>query len=224
MNLLEITTAVRAQITYDYDGIGENIRLSVNDRCTELIRKCPNLWFMQPESEMDTVADQAAYALPDDFAYSMLLYYVDADTGATSPLTDASKDGLIRHAPGHEGADGRGRPSVWVLWHDKLELEPIPDAVYRLRLIYWAKPVMLAGDESSNLVTVNASQAIMAGVIADMAFADQNMEIYQHSVMRWNDALMDLRKENATRVLAGGKLMTKRLNKYGAGSIRERGR
>lgn len=224
MILSELITAVQHEVSYAYDTADEHIRRYANWRCAELIRKCPNLWFMQVEDTMPTIRGIATCALPDDYSSAMQLYLIDPDDSSYRLLRQCSKGDMLRHASGHEMTTNSGEPTAWALWKTTIELDPVPDAVYTLRMVYWANAVALEGSGSTNLVLTNAPQAITAGVVADMALADSNITLHQFWTQRWNELLVDLRKENFTRVTAGSAMIEKKLNKYGKGAIRERGR
>lgn len=81
----------------------------------------------------NTVAAQAAYALPSDFMQEVRLYYITSGSGTTAveqkitSVTPNQRDLIV---------DVSGAPSFYYLQNNNLMLKPTPDKIYEMHLEY----------------------------------------------------------------------------------------
>lgn len=81
----------------------------------------------------NTVANQAAYALPADFLQIIRLHYVTQGTGAT-----ASTQKIYNMTPNQRDllSDTTGAPGFYYFQANNLMLAPVPDGIYEMHLEY----------------------------------------------------------------------------------------
>lgn len=81
----------------------------------------------------NTVANQAAYALPADFLQIIRLHYVTQGSGAT-----AATQKIYNMTPNQRDllSDTTGAPGFYYFQQNNLMLAPVPDGVYEMHLEY----------------------------------------------------------------------------------------
>ncbi len=112
-----------------------NMTVRLNLALRELQKKLisANYAYYSTCSTTNTVAGQAAYALPSDFIQILRLDYITQGTGAT-----AQTQKIFYITPNQIDLlpDTSGQPGYYYFQKNNLILAPVPDAVYTLDLEY----------------------------------------------------------------------------------------
>lgn len=123
-----------------------------------------------------TTADEERVVLPGDFLKEYeegALWYYDASAAEQwTPLTRAAMEEL-------KGAElGTGEPQYYALADNYIRLAPIPDAVYSLKMLYYAEDTVLDTDIENNWLKY-APEWIIAETGARVATYIQNDKLVQ---------------------------------------------
>ena len=149
MTRAEIRAYVRTLINEASPGFWSDAELNTaldraNDRVNALIQSLDEDYFTK-SSTFSTVANAKSYGLPSDFVtFRRLEHY------STTDASDIEKIDVIvfprTEAQGYWPTTTTQRPARAILRGSQLDLMPIPDAVYTLRLYYEYAPPALTSD------------------------------------------------------------------------------
>ena len=129
-----------------------------------------------------TVAGQAAYPWPTDFA--KLRYLRDVDLTQTLELVP------IRSI--ETSAAVCGRPASYALAGATLVLYPTPDAVYNLALRYWQLPALLAADGDTPSLPADYHRLLAYYALQRCYECEDDSEMAQYWQGQWAAALRDM--------------------------------
>ena len=101
-----------------------------------------------------TVANDARTALPTDFLEIRDLFI---QGNPRRPLTYMSPSAFSREAR----ADIVGLPVFYTILASEFQYAPIPDAIYTLEILYYAKPTFLSDANVSNVFLANYPDALL---------------------------------------------------------------
>ena len=101
-----------------------------------------------------TVATEAKVSLPSDF---LEIRDIHVQGSPRFPVTYMSPSVFSRNAR----ADESGKPVNYTILASEFVLAPIPDAVYTLEILYYAKPPVLSNTNISNLFLANYPDALL---------------------------------------------------------------
>ena len=101
-----------------------------------------------------TVATEAKVSLPSDF---LEIRDIHVQGSPRFPVTYMSPSVFSRNAR----ADESGKPVNYTILASEFVLAPIPDAVYTLEILYYAKPPVLSNANISNLFLANYPDALL---------------------------------------------------------------
>jgi hypothetical protein len=101
-----------------------------------------------------TVASDARTALPTDFLEIRDLFI---QGNPRRPLTYMSPSAFSRQAR----ADIIGLPVFYTILASEFQYAPIPDAIYTLEILYYAKPTFLSTSNASNVFLANYPDALL---------------------------------------------------------------
>jgi hypothetical protein len=101
-----------------------------------------------------TVANDARTALPTDFLEIRDLFI---QGNPRRPLTYMSPSAFSRQAR----ADIIGLPVFYTILASEFQYAPVPDAIYTLEILYYAKPTFLSSSNASNVFLANYPDALL---------------------------------------------------------------
>ena len=101
-----------------------------------------------------TVASDARTALPTDFLEIRDLFI---QGNPRRPLTYMSPSAFSRQTR----ADIIGLPVFYTILASEFQYAPIPDAIYTLEILYYAKPTFLSTSNASNVFLANYPDALL---------------------------------------------------------------
>jgi hypothetical protein len=101
-----------------------------------------------------TVASDSRTALPTDFLEIRDLFI---QGNPRRPLTYMSPSAFSRQAR----ADIIGLPVFYTILASEFQYAPIPDAIYTLEILYYAKPTFLSTSNASNVFLANYPDALL---------------------------------------------------------------
>jgi len=101
-----------------------------------------------------TVASDSRIALPTDFLEIRDLF---VQGNPRRPLTYMSPSAFSRQAR----ADIIGLPVFYTILASEFQFAPIPDGVYTLEILYYAKPTFLSTSNASNVFLANYPDALL---------------------------------------------------------------
>ena len=101
-----------------------------------------------------TVASDARTALPTDFLEIRDLFI---QGNPRRPLSYMSPSAFSREAK----ADVIGLPVFYTLLASEFQFAPVPDAIYTLEVLYYAKPTFLSTANTSNVFLANYPDALL---------------------------------------------------------------
>jgi len=107
-----------------------------------------------------TVANDARTALPTDFLEIRDLFI---QGNPRRPLTYMSPSAFSRQAR----ADIVGLPVFYTILASEFKYAPIPDAIYTLEILYYAKPTFLSSANASNVFLANYPDALLYGSLIE---------------------------------------------------------
>ena len=107
-----------------------------------------------------TVANDARTALPTDFLEIRDLFI---QGNPRRPLTYMSPSAFSREAR----ADIVGLPVFYTILASEFQYAPIPDAIYTLEILYYAKPTFLSSSNASNVFLANYPDALLYGSLIE---------------------------------------------------------
>jgi hypothetical protein len=79
------------------------------------------------------------------------------------PVTYLSPSAFTRDAR----ADESGLPVFYTVLAQEFQFAPIPDTVYTLEILYYAKPPVLSGSNASNVFLANYPDALLYGALLE---------------------------------------------------------
>ena len=107
-----------------------------------------------------TVAADARVALPTDFLEIRDLF---VQGNPRMPVTYLSPSAFTRDAR----ADESGLPVFYTVLASEFQFAPIPDTVYTLEILYYARPTVLSGSNPSNVFLANYPDALLYGALIE---------------------------------------------------------
>jgi hypothetical protein len=107
-----------------------------------------------------TVGNDARVALPTDFLEIRDLF---VQGNPRLPVTYLSPSAFTRDAR----ADESGSPVFYTVLASEFQFAPIPDAVYTLEILYYAKPPVLSSTNASNVFLANYPDALLYGALLE---------------------------------------------------------
>ena len=154
---------------------------------------------MSQRATATTVADQATYALPDDFGDAIVMHLNTTDTKkALTPST------WTRIATGFVET---GEPEEWAITANEFILGPTPDDVYTLELYYYKTVPPIASYTTSWLLT-NYPRLYLYGTLVHAVTLVNDPQASAWA-MQYSDALANLKKDQIReRGYGGGPILT----------------
>lgn len=107
-----------------------------------------------------TIANDAKVALPTDFLEIRDLFI---QGNPRRPLSYMSPSAFSREAK----ADVIGLPVFYTLLASEFQFAPVPDAIYTLEVLYYAKPTFLSTANTSNVFLANYPDALLYGSLIE---------------------------------------------------------
>ena len=107
-----------------------------------------------------TIANDARVALPTDFLEIRDLFI---QGNPRRPLSYMSPSAFSREAK----ADVIGLPVFYTLLASEFQFAPVPDAIYTLEVLYYAKPTFLSTANTSNVFLANYPDALLYGSLIE---------------------------------------------------------
>jgi len=107
-----------------------------------------------------TVATDARVALPTDFLEIRDLF---VQGNPRMPVTYLSPSAFTRDAR----ADESGLPVFYTVLAQEFQFAPIPDTVYTLEILYYARPTVLSNANPSNVFLANYPDALLYGALIE---------------------------------------------------------
>jgi hypothetical protein len=107
-----------------------------------------------------TIANDAKVALPTDFLEIRDLFIQGTPR---RPLSYMSPSAFSREAR----ADIIGLPVFYTLLASEFQFAPVPDAIYTLEVLYYAKPTFLSTANVSNVFLANYPDALLYGSLIE---------------------------------------------------------
>lgn len=107
-----------------------------------------------------TIANDSKVALPTDFLEIRDLF---VQGNPRKPVTYMSPSAFTRDAR----ADQSGLPVFYTVLAQEFQFAPIPDAVYTLEILYYAKPTFLSSANPSNVFLANYPDALVYGALIE---------------------------------------------------------
>jgi len=107
-----------------------------------------------------TIASDETVELPSDFLEIRDLVIVG---NPVQPLNYSSPSAFNRNARTWES----GKPLDYTILSLDLQLAPIPDAVYTVKMLYFAAPEFLSSTNSSNAFLANTPDALLYGALLE---------------------------------------------------------
>lgn len=115
---------------------------------------------MLSSTTISTVANDEAVSLPSDFLEARDFVVVG---NPVQPLSYLSPSLFNRNARSSE----IGKPTDYTILSTTFQLAPVPDSVYTLKLLYFAKPEFLSSSNSSNAFLVNCPDLLLYGSLME---------------------------------------------------------
>jgi hypothetical protein len=152
MNRSEIRTGIRALLNEPTAGFWSDANLNsyinlANQRVNSIIAATKEDYFTV-SATFSTIAATKSYTFPADCRFIRRMeVYSTSDTGDIEKLDE------IRFPRTESGGEWpfptSGRPKRYTVFGTQFNLEPIPDAVYTLRIYYDSRPDDMAQDSES---------------------------------------------------------------------------
>lgn len=137
---------------------------------------------MQKRVSTDTTASDAFVDLPSDFLEAVQ-FYVDSDPNTVLDYVNPTEIELdnLREAS--------GKPQQYTIMGSEFKLNPIPDAVYTLKLTYFAKIPALSDSNTTNFLLSNYPQVYLYGALVEAQPYIMNDERLTTWISLYNEAV-----------------------------------
>lgn len=186
-------------------GLEERIRAELNLLQTIGLEKAQELpWFLTATDDtLVTVADSKTVAVPADFLREL------AEGEGSLWLTDADGDIVLlkkddfTYLHNSSWLDDSGQPTHCALVGTNFYLFPTPDAVFSLKLFYYASDDIVTVDGNTNLWLTHAADLIVAQVGSTLARHLRDYEAGKLFEQELGIAQRRLRDESMARAQAG---------------------
>lgn len=122
---------------------------------------------------IDTVEGQTGYALPSNFLGISAIF----DSTSKKLVLKTDLDNLQRYNP-----DSTGRPQLFALSGDGIEVWPSPDKVYTIRGIYFETAALLDSDEDVTVLPATWDNAIF---LLSVHYAKASVDGLDEEAHRW---------------------------------------
>lgn len=196
---------LKTRIARELDRTDLDAEISDSVRTALDFYRAERLYFNEGMSEMDTSAGQSEYPLPEDYAG---LWYMMITAGRyTYELSEQSYHWLDIH---DSDTENTGLPRDYAIFDQQFRLEPTPDDVYRLRLMYTRALELSASDSAVNAWITEAEELIRLHAKVDLLV---NRIRGQEAIAEAQglrsieaDVLQKIRRESNQRTKASGKL------------------
>jgi hypothetical protein len=107
-----------------------------------------------------TVAADSTVELPSDFLEVRDLVIVG---NPPQPLNYSSPSAFTRNARSWES----GKPLDYTVLANDFQLAPVPDAVYTVKMLYFAAPTFLSDSNTSNVFLANTPDVLLYGALLE---------------------------------------------------------
>jgi hypothetical protein len=107
-----------------------------------------------------TVAGDGTVELPSDFLEVRDLVIVG---NPPQPLNYSSPSAFTRNARSWES----GKPLDYTVLANDFQLAPVPDAVYTVKMLYFAAPTFLSDSNTSNVFLANTPDVLLYGALLE---------------------------------------------------------
>jgi hypothetical protein len=107
-----------------------------------------------------TVAADSTVELPSDFLEVRDLVIVG---NPPQPLNYSSPSAFTRNARSWES----GKPLDYTILANDFQLAPVPDAVYTVKMLYFAAPTFLSDSNTSNVFLANTPDVLLYGALLE---------------------------------------------------------
>lgn len=189
--LAELKTRIRLETNKDDIAASGEAAQALTDALTRAVEyySTEQFWFNRASGSTNTVAGTATIALPSGVRYPTLAAYLQ------EPLIKTDLDKI-------EHLTTTGLPQYWAENESLIQLYPVPDAVYAIK-IYGLASTALPDDAASNIWTSEALDLICARA-KFILYRDiwRDMEGVQLAASAEGEALSRLRKETRRRGIA----------------------
>lgn len=160
--------------------IENELQLSIDT----VLERSPGLrpWYLlldTPDTSVSTVANQAYVSLPANFLaeYEYGFVRITASDGVKHFLNKADYAYLeTNKVQDANGNTDTGRPTHYTLLKGRIQLYPVPDAVYQLELMYYGKTTSLKNSQDTNEHLLYAKDWLIGDAGAKVALFNQHAE------------------------------------------------
>ena len=144
----KLTEYVLDMFEFPYAGLDRRIRELANKYSSIIANDIPRLWLLETAATWNTINGTSVYDLPKDLNFTKEVYMIESSN--TRLLVQTGKFDTLYHDPRHRDTGRTGKPATYVLWKDKIELDPTPSDAYDMEIIYFSKPEELTATDSTN--------------------------------------------------------------------------
>jgi len=124
------------------------------------LRRDLRLRQMLTQTSITATGGGATINLPTDFLQARDVY-VDSDPDF--PITFATPSIFIRNGRTNES----GVPAFYTILGSTIQLAPIPDSNYTIKILYYAAPDFLSTSNTSNVFLANCPDAVLYGALGE---------------------------------------------------------
>jgi hypothetical protein len=173
----------------DRSDLTTKIQGWIDDARKDLALKWP-FKYLYVESTTSTVANQATYALPDDYlghlnvwCGSKKLVRLSTQEADNLAVTDIDASAIVRNLTFESGttvsiADAAGAPDYYIDKGMEFDLYPTPDAAYTLTIKYYAQPTtFVSGSEYDYISTFHFEAIIWGAALRGAMFLDDKEKL-----------------------------------------------
>lgn len=216
----ELTDYVLDMYELTYAGLDRRIKSLANKYSEIIASEIPRLWLLETAATWTTTSGTSVYDLPKDLNFIKEVYMIESSN--TRLLVQTGKFDTLYHDPRHRDTGRTGKPATYVLWRDKIEVDPIPDAAYDMEIIYFAKPKKLTATDSTSVLLQESAgyETVASGILADLHKKDGDFELAQIRHMEVMDGIQRLRSMNFQK--RGHKNWVVKTGERGRGASRRR--
>ena len=187
-------------LAYGFDiGVYRNrVKVWLNDAQSEIARRIeiPELFTGQATV---TVPGTQAYTLNIDIVRIdfVFMYNRPSPTSAERmALTPSTYKDVITYT----AEANRGFPEVYALDSASIIFAPIPDAAYNFTVGYYKRPVDLVADSDVSSLTGDYHKAIIRYAVAEAYMAEDDNEMHNYHMGRFEKTLMDMRTDRQAEI------------------------
>lgn len=153
---------VKARVARELDRTDLATEISDAIQSALIFYRAEHLYFNESRATMDTSAGQSEYPLPDD--YVGMQYIMCTANSRNYKLNEYSYQQLDELTETSSTAE----PVNFAIWDTQIHLDPIPDDVYPLRIVYVREITLSASDSAVNAWLTEAEELIRLHTKVDL--------------------------------------------------------